>query len=78
MEGTWKTTTDAVFNFCDASVRIKSFFGNRAYFYRIEKGNKLYIPGWWDADEYYIINRINDKKIELINESGEICETLTK
>ena len=78
MEGTWKTPDNAILNFSDDSVGINSNIGYHAYFYRIEEGNKLYIPGWWAKDEYYIIKRIDDKKIELLKESGEIYEILTK
>jgi hypothetical protein len=78
IEGTWKDTNNAILNFCDTSVAIDSNVGYRVYFYRIEEGNKLYIPGWWDADDYYIIKRINDEKIELIKESGDIYEILIK
>jgi hypothetical protein len=78
IEGTWKNTKNAIFNFSDTSVAIDSNVGKNAYVYRIEDGDKLFIPGWWDADEFYLIKRVNDKKIELVKESGDIYEILTK
>jgi len=66
--GTWKDTYDDIWEFGNNTVYI-GVGANDTYNYKI-KDNKLYIENWLGEDGYYIMNWVNDKKLELSFQSG--------
>lgn len=63
IKGSWKDTNDDIWEFGNNTVYISVGDGDN-YSYKIE-GNKLFIERWLGEDGYYIMNWINDKKLEL-------------